>query len=145
MNAIPSSPSNVRLALVNCGWLTAWTLGLWALLIVPAQLLAGPTGIAGLTYAALLCLVPGWLVFCIGSLYGVSSTQAAIVAIGGSVLRLLSVLFGALVVRSVRSDLGLREFFVWLLVFYMATLLIETLLLLKQQPSLCNRSRTEGS
>ena len=131
--------------MANCGWLTAWMLGLWTLLLVPAWSLAGLKGVEGLTYAAMLCLVPGWLVFFIGSRYGVANSQGTIVVIGGGLLRSASALVGALVVPSVRSDLGLREFLVWLLVFYLASLLAETLLLVKRQQHVSNRPRTEGS
>ncbi|HLQ43642.1 MAG TPA: hypothetical protein VK137_02850, partial [Planctomycetaceae bacterium] len=45
-------------------------------------------------------------------------------------LRMMTVLLGALVIHQTRADLGLREFFSWLIVFYSVTLLVETLLLL---------------
>ena len=47
----------------------------------------------------------------------------------GTGLRMMTVLLGALVIHQTRADLGLREFFSWLIVFYSVTLLVETLLL----------------
>ena len=115
------------MAVVRSLWLAAGVTVLWLLLAGPAYWLAGTAGVEGLSIAALLCLLPGWLVFALGTLYGVANNQAATV-LSGTVLRLLFVLFGALAVRNLRPDLQFREFFVWLLVFYMATLLLETLL-----------------
>lgn len=115
------------MAVVRGLWLAAGVAAIWLLLVGPAYWLAGVAGVEGLSIAAVLCLLPGWLVFALGTLYGVANNQAMIV-LSGTVLRMLSVLFGALAVREFRPDLQFREFFVWLLVFYMATLLLETLL-----------------
>ncbi|MFB3105679.1 MAG: hypothetical protein ACE1ZA_12270, partial [Pseudomonadales bacterium] len=65
-------------------------------------------------------------VFYLGSRYRVAKMQVLIVLFGSTV-RLLFVLAGVLIVRSVRPQLGVREFLIWIIVFYLATLLIETL------------------
>jgi len=44
---------------------------------------------------------------------------------------MLFVLVGTMVVNSVRPQLGFRGFIVWLLAFYLAMLLAETLMVLK--------------
>ena len=93
--------------------------------------MAGTNGLEGLTYSALLCLLPGWLVFFLGSRYRVANTQAAVILLA-TTIRLLFVLIGVLLIQSVRSDLRFREFLVWVIVFYLATLLVETLMLIKQ-------------
>ena len=111
--------------------LTAATAGLWLLLAGPAFLLAAGDGLEGLTYAALLCLLPGWLVFFLASRYVVANFQAQLILLG-TVLRMLFVLVGVFCVQSVRAQLQFREFLVWIIVFYLAMLLVETLLLLKQ-------------
>jgi hypothetical protein len=113
------------------GILTGATLLFWVLLAYPAWRLGGQPGIEGLTFAALLCLVPGWLVFFVSSRYRVGSAQA-IAVLMGTTLRLMFVLFGAFILTSVRKNLGFREFLVWLIVFYLATLTIETWLVLKR-------------
>jgi len=59
-------------------------------------------------------------------------------------LRLLFVLVGAVVVRDLRPHLGFREFMIWLLVLYLATLLVETLLAVRMSASGTSRSRTSG-
>ena len=118
-------------ALRQCGWLAGVTAGLWLVLAGPAYLVAGTPALEGLCYAALLCLIPGWLVFLISLRYGVANGQAAVM-LWGTGLRLLFVLFGVLAIRSYRADLGLWEFLVWIIFFYSTTLLVETLLLVKQ-------------
>ena len=126
------------------GWFTAATLTLWILLLLPAYWVAGPAGLEGLSYSALLCLIPGWLAFWLAKNSDQPGKQASLAILASSVLRLLFVLFGTLVVQAVRSHLGLREFLVWLIVFYMATLLIETLLVLRTSAGDQDGSRVDG-
>ncbi len=90
-------------------------------------------GLEGLTYAAALCLVPGLVVLLIGSQLQAADSQLLVVVLGGMLLRMLFVLAGALVIQSWRADLQLREFYVWLIVFYLVTLLIETLLVVRRR------------
>ena len=110
--------------------LTGFTVGFWLLLAAPAMWAAGSAGLEGLTIAAVICLVPGWLVFLFASGYGSPNSQAVAV-LGGMLLRMVFVLVGTVVVYSMRPDLRLREFYVWLLVFYLATLAVETALILR--------------
>lgn len=117
----------------RCGWLTLATFGFWVLLAWPAYRLAGVRGLEGMSTAAALCLVPGWFVFWLvfwsTSRYGVTQSRALAV-LAGTVLRLLFVLIGTVVVQSARG-LGFWEFLVWLVVFYVVTLVVETILVLK--------------
>lgn len=118
------------LALRPSVWLSAAVVALWLVLAGPAWWLAGRSGIEGLSYSAVLCLVPGWLVFFLSSRYRVADTQVQVILIATTV-RLLFVAAGTLVVLQVRPELRLREFLVWIIVFYLATLVAETALLLK--------------
>jgi len=110
----------------------------------PAWIIAGTTGLEGLSIAAGLCLVPGFVTFAIASRYRQNHTQVAMVFLVGSTLRLLFVLVGMLVVRAIRPDLGFREFVIWLLAFYLTTLTTETLMMLKQKPASDARPRENG-
>lgn len=110
--------------------LTACLGGLWCLLLAPAWWLGGWAGLEGLSIAALLCLIPGWLVFLFGSGYGLAGLQVAVV-VRGMALRMLFVLGGTLLILTTRRHLGVRDFVVWLLVFYLAALAVETGILLK--------------
>ena len=118
------------LALRPSVWLSAAVVALWLVLAGPAWWLAGRSGIEGLSYSAVLCLVPGWLVFFLSSRYRVADTRVQVILIATTV-RLLFVAAGTLVVLQVRPELRLREFLVWIIVFYLATLVAETALLLK--------------
>ena len=106
--------------------LTAAVLGLWLLLAGPAYLVADVDGLEGLTYAGLLCLVPGWLLFFIASKSSDAGQQVAMTILGGMGLRMVFVLVGLVVVQSLRPELQFREFVVWLLAYYLATVALET-------------------
>lgn len=127
----------------RCVQLTAAAAGLWLLLAAPAWSLAGYDGLEGLTYAALLCLVPGLIVFVAAS-RSADATKMALIALGGTGLRLFFVLVGALVLRDVRPNLGFREFTVWLLAYYIGMLFVETLLAVRMSASGASRSRVGG-
>jgi hypothetical protein len=114
----------------RCRWLLVATVLLWLVLAGPAWFMAGRFGLIGLSLAALLCLVPGWTVFWIAASYGPSGTQVPLVILGGTVLRIVFVLLGLLIVQTIDPRLGFREFVVWLLVFYLCLLAVETCLVL---------------
>jgi hypothetical protein len=124
---------------VQTAWQTAWTrcvrlsvaaLALWLVLAAPAWLVAGREGVIGLTIAAVLCLVPGCTVFCVAAGYGTAGSHVPLVFLGGTVLRMMFVLLGLVIVQTLNPHLGFREFVVWLLVFYLGLLAVETCLVL---------------
>lgn len=78
--------------------------------------------------AALLCLVPGWLVFAFHSLYGTAAPTASLLV--GMAGRMAAVLMGALAAKAIRPELDLKSFALWLGLFYLLSLAIETKLLL---------------
>ena len=124
-----NSSNSTRTALRRSGVLTASSAALWLVMAGPAYWLAGATGLEGLSYAALLCLVPGCLVFFAAGWLG--ANNQAVTFLAGTGLRMLTVLIGALVIHEIRADLGLRQFFGWLVLFYSVTLVVETLLIVK--------------
>jgi hypothetical protein len=93
------------------------------LLVGPAWLVAETKGLIGLGVSAVLCTIPGCLVVAFKRLAG-ESQAALILAAGG--LRMFFVLLGALGAKFVVSGYGLKEFFVWLILFYLFTLALET-------------------
>lgn len=93
------------------------------LLAWPAWLTAESKGLIGLAAAAVLCTVPGCLVVAFKGL--VSGSQATLVLAAGG-LRMFFVLLGSLVAKFVVEGYGLKEFFVWLILFYLFTLALET-------------------
>lgn len=114
----------------RCGVLTASAAALWVVLAGPAFWLAGTLGLEGLTYAALLCWLPGCLLFFAVPFFEFSKNKAY-AFLAGSGLRMFVVLVATLVLQEFRADLGLKEFLGWLIAFYSVTLLVETLLIVK--------------
>lgn len=129
MHASPDT----RTWLAQSGALTCAVAGMWVLLVAPASWLAGAAGVEGLTWAAAICLVPGWIAMYLASRNPRAGPQAVAAILGATGLRMAFVLFAVLLMRFVRPELGLREFIVWLLVFYLATLTAETLLVLRKR------------
>ncbi|MDA1162084.1 MAG: hypothetical protein O3B13_03180 [Planctomycetota bacterium] len=97
------------------------------LLAGPAWLVAETKGLIGVGVSALLCVIPGCLVVAFKGLAGGSQASLILTASG---LRMFFVLLGALGAKFVVSGYGLKEFFVWLILFYMFTLALETMSLL---------------
>lgn len=88
----------------------------------------GPKGVEGVTYSVLLCLVPGWLTIFVSGLLKNSEFVMVLVLVGGG-LRTLFVLLGLMVLGTLRRDLGINEFVVWLIASYLVSLVIETWLI----------------
>ena len=107
--------------------LVAASLAFAFLLAGPAWLVAETKGLIGLGVSALLCTIPGCLVVAFKGLVG--ETQAALVLAAGG-FRMFFVLLGALGAKFAVTGYGLKEFFIWLALFYLFTLAIETTTLL---------------
>lgn len=106
----------------------------WAAAFWPARMLGGTTGVQWMTVAAVTCLVPGWVALSLSRFSVFPNDLAAMLV--QSMVRLGCVAAVAVIVRKQRPDLGLAEFFGWLIGFYLLALLVEVLLL---------RRMTEGS
>lgn len=109
--------------------LTLATTGLWLGGALPAWLIADTAGLEGLTYALLLCLIPGIVTLQLVKAGG-GPNQALTTLLLGMGLRMAAVLIGTLVLRKIRPDLGANAFHLWVVVGYLFTLWIETRLLL---------------
>jgi hypothetical protein len=114
----------------RCGWLSAVAALLWLALVGPVWFVAGREGLIGLSTAAILCVVPGWTVFWIAASFGTAGSDVPLVILGGTVLRMVFVLLGMIIAQTLDPRLGFREFIVWLLVFYLCLLAVETCLVL---------------
>lgn len=113
-------------ALRQCGWLTAVTLVVLGVAAWPVFHWFGRAGIEEMGFAAGLCLFPGWLAFWLVSRY-VAAKSRALAILAGSTLRMLIVLGGVLVLRMQWGELP-KSFLVWLCVFYLLSLIVETVL-----------------
>lgn len=112
-----SQPTKSLLILLTSGFF------FWALLIVPAWLVADLRGVIGLTISGMLCLLPGCIA--LGFKAWLGSSQSAYVLVAGG-LRLGFVLAGALGAKFAWPEFGLKEFFIWLVLYYLFVLAIET-------------------
>lgn len=110
----------------------------WLLLCGPAYALRGTLALEGLSYAAILCLLPGLVLFAMfmpkpGATPEEANNQRAMLMLAGMMGRMVFVLVGTLAIQEFRSELTFWDFLVWLIVFYLCTLAYETNLLLKRQ------------
>ena len=128
---------NLASVVRNSSSLVGITAALWLVLAGPVFWWKGPLGLEGLSYAALLCLVPGCIVFLLSTSFVVREKPATelLLPLVATILRLLCVLMGVLLIRQYRPDLGFSGFLVWVIVFYFATLAAETWILLKKRES----------
>jgi hypothetical protein len=134
----------IQMAWSRCAWLALATAVLWVVLVGPALLIGGRDGLIGLSAAALLCVVPGWIVFWIAAAYGAAGGQVPLVVLGGMVLRMIFVFLGMVIIQSANQHLGFREFVVWLLAFYAVLLAVETFLVLPRTGSASGQPRAGG-
>jgi hypothetical protein len=121
-------------------WLTLVVVIGWVLCVWPAFALRGQTGVIWMTIAAICCLVPGWIVVFLSSLAIFPNDLTAMLT--QTLVRMAMVGAAALTVKVVRPDLGLAEFFSWLIGFYLLALAAEVVLL---QRSLAADSKPENN
>ena len=125
------SDHSLNTALRRMGFMLLVACGMWALFAGPAYMLRGTLALEGLTYATLLCLVPGWVVVYVTARYPECGSQATAVIMGTG-LRMAFVLVGMVMLKNMRPEFGHYEFQFWLILSYMAFLFLETLMLVKQ-------------
>jgi hypothetical protein len=135
----------IQTAWLRCVWLGMATAALWLVLLGPAWMIAGRDGLIGVSAAAALCVVPGWIVFWLAAAYGAAGGQVPLVVLGGMLLRMIFVFLGMVIVQSANHRLGFREFVVWLLAFYAVLLAVETLLVLPRNESASGQPRAGGA
>jgi len=124
-----TSDTSTRNPLRQCSILTASLLVLYALLSVPAYMFVGVTAMEGFV----LCLVPGIIVFLASGLLYRDAASVTVMGLS-TLVRLMIVGIGTLVIIKLRADFGAAEFFnflIWLLICYFASLLVETLLIIR--------------
>ena len=79
-----------------------------------------------MTIAAICCLVPGWIVVFL-SVFAIVRSELSAMLIQ-TMVRLFTVSLVAISVRKLKPELGFLDFFGWLLVFYLLTLVFEVVL-----------------
>ncbi|MFK7777540.1 MAG: hypothetical protein QM501_05405 [Gimesia sp.] len=124
------SQSQSKQPFKQCGILAGTSIGLFFILCIPAYLFVGMQAIEGLAYANMLCLAPGLFIFLITGFLFRDAEPMAVMAIS-TLVRLMIIGVGTLVILKLRTDFGLPEFLIWLLICYFASLLVETLLIIR--------------
>jgi hypothetical protein len=76
-----------------------------------------------MSIAALAVLVPGWVAILVSSASLLKNDLSAMLV--QTMVRLFSVATTALIVRQVRPELGIVDFFGWLILFYLLALIVE--------------------
>lgn len=110
------------------------TFGCWLLVASAAWLMDRPWIVLGSGVAALLCLFPGVLVLFLAHRLAIDEAgKTLVLSIGGSFLRLVFVLGGGLALYNSFSEFTIWTLIVWLVPFYVITLLVESRLLLAAQ------------
>jgi hypothetical protein len=134
---VKANEHNLATAFRGSSSLAGIAAALWLLLAGPVFWWKGTTGLEGLSYAALLCLIPGCLVLVLSASFVPSERPATqmMIPLVGTALRLVLVLVGVLAICELRPELGFGGFLVWVIVFYFAILAAETRILLKKPTS----------
>jgi hypothetical protein len=118
------------------GLLITVTLTAWALIAYPARLLWGDDALVYSAVAAALCLVPTALTMLwAGWATRQSPEQQLMMVLGGTGVRMGVVLGVGLMLYSWVPLFGQQSFWVWVLLFYLLTLALEMVLVVKGQPA----------
>ena len=108
-------------------WLTFFVALGWVLCFWPARMLRDEAGVWWMSLAAIAVLVPGWIVVFLSSAAILRNELSAMLV--QTMIRLFSVAGTAMVLKKLRPDLGIIDFFGWLIAFYLLALAVEVTLL----------------
>jgi hypothetical protein len=110
------------------------SLAIWLLLAIPAWLLAGDTGLLDTAIASGLCLVPmtATMLWCQWA-FSNAPEQQLLAVLGGTSVRLVVVIAGGIALNRTVEALHRPAFLLWVVVFYLATLTLEIVLVVRRQ------------
>ncbi len=104
----------------------------WAALTYAAWLHWGPSAVTESSLAVVLCLAPAAITLAMGQFVLRQTPQLTLVFVVGSMaLRMLAVLAGGLAILALVPTLAASRFWVWVVVFYLLTIAVETTLLVR--------------
>lgn len=114
------------------GLLIGGTLVLWAVVVYPASRLLGPEALVQSLAAMLLCLVPAvaTMAFALRA-FNRSGEEQLLAVLGGTGVRMAVVLGLGWLGFTLVPELHANAFWIWLIVFYLATLGLEMTLLVR--------------
>lgn len=112
------------------GWLIGGTLVLWLMLALPSWLIGGEVALIYSAAAAVLCLAPMtatlvWSQWAMGH----AADKQLVAVLGGTGLRMMVVLGGALALHQTVATFQSAGFLIWVVVMYLATLALEVVVL----------------
>jgi hypothetical protein len=110
------------------------SLAIWLLLAIPAWLLIGEIALLDTAVACGLCLLPmtATLLWCHWTVDGAPEQQLMAV-LGGTSVRLVIVIAGGIALNRTVEALHRPAFLIWVVVFYLATLTLEIVLVVRRQ------------
>ena len=114
----------------------------WAVCFWPARTMDAESGVFWMSIAAICCLVPGWIVVFLSGLAIFPNDLAAMMV--QSMIRLFSVGSVAVVIRKLKPEFGIRDFFGWLIGFYLLSLAVEVWILRQQKEMTSSRGTDQG-
>jgi hypothetical protein len=117
---------------------------LWALLSYPAYLLGGEEGLIFSAVAAVLCLLPtaATLLWC-DLVLGGSPEQQLMAVFGGTAIRIIFVIGCGMILYQALEPFHSSRFWLWIIVFYLATLTLEMILVVRRQAAMDKASHPQ--
>jgi hypothetical protein len=126
----------------RCRWLAAAIAGLWLIAIVPARHFFGVAGIEAASISAISCLLGGFVTFWLVARQTQPRIQAFAVLYGTGI-RGFFALVGALIMRFLLNFPD-DMYLIWLGFFYLASLGLETVLMVNVPDVSEDRSQSSG-
>ncbi|MBM4068396.1 MAG: hypothetical protein FJ271_05560 [Planctomycetes bacterium] len=117
----------------QAAYLAGGVLLLWGIAVVPARFAQGEAAIYESAAAAGLCLLPALATLIWSQRAGTSMEARLLSLVGGTGLRMMFVLGGGFGLTRLLPDWFDWTFWIWLMVFYIFTLGLETTLLVKSR------------
>jgi hypothetical protein len=119
------------------GFLWAGSLLLWLIAALPASAFLGATALLDASVACGLCLVPmtATMLWCHWA-FGGSPEQQLAAVMGGTSVRMLVVAGGGIGLYFAVEALARPAFLVWVVAFYLVTLALEVVLVVRRQNAL---------
>jgi ABC-type multidrug transport system permease subunit len=126
--------------------LIAGCAALWLVLGFPAYYLDGELGLAQSAAAAVLCLVPTTVTLLWCDLVVGKSPELQLAAVlGGTGIRMAFVVGIGLVMFLNLPVFHSPAFWIWIVVFYLGTLTLEIVLVVKRQAAMDRRAKADGN
>jgi hypothetical protein len=127
-----------RLLLLVVGSAAVWVLlGYPLCCLWDNNLLGGHDGLMLSIVAAVLCLIPtaGTLVWC-DLVLGGSPEQQLMAVFGGTAIRIIFVIGVGMVLYQALEEFHSSKFWLWIIIFYLTTLTLEMVLVVRRQAAL---------